>query len=66
MSNLTTTSINKQGTNTGNEEKKALDRFIYQNFGLWMGTGAEVNDCMISIGILDWPALLLPSQHISG
>lgn len=46
------------------KEKKALDRLIYQNFGLWMGTGAEVNDCMIRIGIWDWPTLLLPSQHI--
>lgn len=64
MSNLTT-SIKKQGTNTRNgEKKKALDRLIYQNFGLWMGTGAEVNDCMIRIGIWDWPTLLLPSQHI--
>jgi hypothetical protein len=39
---------------------KTLDRWKYWNFSLGKGMGAEVNDCMNSIGIRHWLTSLAP------
>lgn len=46
---------------------RTLDRWNHWNFSLGKGLGAEVNDCMNSIGIRHWlTPLWLPDQQICG